>query len=189
MPIQERFLKPKLAASLGVGLVLVAGFALLNLNSRMSSALRFASYDWAYDLSWVKQRPPSAEAITMIYIDEASYVDFQQPFNQPWDRSIHARLLDRLAADGAKAVIFDVVFSDPGPDPETDKKFTDAIRRNGHVILAADYSENRPSSDTQGRSVEMTLVMPYAPFAEAAAAFDMEMVRKYLEAVGIDLAD
>jgi PAS domain S-box-containing protein len=177
MSRRESLLKPRLAAGLGAALVLVAGFTLLNLNSRLGSALRFASYDWAYDLSFVKQPPPSADAITMIYLDEASYVDFQQPFNQPWDRRIHARLLDRLAADGARAVIFDVVFSDPGPDAEADKMFAAAIRRNGRVILAADRSENHSTSDLHGRSVEQTLVLPYAPFAEAAAGWGIAQLQ------------
>ena len=177
MSLKERFLKPKIAASLGVVLVLLAGVALLNVNSRLGLALRFASYDWAYDLSFVKQHPPSADAITMIYIDEASYKNFDQPFNRPWDRTIHARLLDRLAADGVKAVIFDVVFSDPGPSPEADQIFADAIRRNGHVILAADYSENRSASDTRGRAQEMTLTLPYTPFLEAAAGWGIAQLQ------------
>lgn len=181
MSLRETFLKPKIAASLGAVLVLFVGFGLLNLNSRFSSALQFASYDWAYDLSFVKQHPPAQSEITMIYLDEASYVDFQQPFNLPWDRSIHARLLDRLATDGAKAVIFDVVFSDPGPNPEADKLFADAIRRNGRVILAADYSENRSTSDTRGRSEEMTLVLPHAPFLEAAAGWGLAQLQPDLD--------
>jgi PAS domain S-box-containing protein len=177
MSLREKFLKPKIAASIGVLLVLLAGLAAQSLNSRLGLALRFASYDWAYDLSFVKAPPPSADAISIIYLDEASYLDFQQPFNAPWDRTIHARLLDRLTADGAQAVIFDVVFSDPGPNPEADKMFADAIRRNGHVILAADRSENRSTSDTQGRSAETTLVLPYAPFAEAAAGWGIAQLQ------------
>ena len=113
----------------------------------------------------------------MIYLDEASSIDFKQPFNRPWDRAIHARLLDRLTADGAKGVIFDVVFSDPGPNPDTDRAFAEAIRRNGHVILAADYSDNRPASDRHGRSRQMTLITPYEPFAEAAAGWGVAQLQ------------
>ena len=177
MSLKDRFIKPKIAAGLGVVLVLLAGLGVLSLNSRLGLALQFASYDWAYDLSFMKQHPPAADAITMIYLDEASYKDFNQPFNRPWDRAIHARLLDRLAADGAKAVIFDVVFSDPGPSPEADKIFADAIRRNGRVILAADRSENRSTSDTRGRSEEMTLTLPYTPFLEAAAGWGIAQLQ------------
>ncbi len=173
MFLKNKLLNPKIAGVASALLVLTVGLALLHLNSRLSLSLRFASYDWAYDLSFLKLRPPPAEEVVMIYVDEASSKDFQQPFNRPWDRSIHAQLLDRLTAEGARAVIFDVVFSDPGPDAATDQKFADAIRRNGRVILAADYSDNQPTSDDRSRSRESTLTPPYPPFAEAAAGWGL----------------
>ena len=173
----RKFLNPNIAGLIAALPVLALGLVLLHVNSRLSLSLRFASYDWAYDLSFVKLRSASSSEITMIYLDEASYIDFKQPFNQPWDRAIHARLLDRLTADGAKAVIFDVVFSDPGPNADADKAFTEAIRRNGRVILAADYSDNQPASDAQGRSREMTLIQPWTPFAEAAAGWGIAQLQ------------
>ena len=175
--IKEKLLKPQLAAAFSAVLVMLFGLALLNLNSRLSLSLRFASYDWAHDLSFVKLHPPADAGITIIYLDEASYIDFHQPFNQPWDRAIHARLLDRLAADGAKVVVFDIVFSDPGLNPDADQVFAEAIRRNGRVILAADYSENHSTSDAGGRSQEKTLIQPYAPFAEAAAGWGIAQLQ------------
>ena len=177
MSFKDKLLNPKIAAALGCLLVFACGFELLNVNSRFGLSLRFASYDWLYDLPFVKLRSPDTEAIAMIYLDEASYIDLNQPFNQPWDRAIHARLLDKLTADGAQAVIFDVVFSDPGPNPASDKLLADAMRRNGHVILAADYSENQSSATEQSRSKEMTLVTPYAPFAEASAGWGIAQLQ------------
>ena len=174
---KNKFLNPKIAGAASAVLLLLVGLALLHLNSRLSSSLRFASYDWAYDLSFLKSRTAPASEVTMIYLDEASSIDFKQPFNRPWDRSIHARLLDRLAADGARGVIFDVVFSDPGPDAAADQAFAEAIRRNGHVILAADYSDNEPTSDYRSRARETTLTLPYAPFAEAAAGWGLAQLQ------------
>ena len=177
MSIKDKSLNPKIASVLGVALVLACGFGLLNLNSPFGSALHNASYDWMYDLPFMKLRSPTPDAINMIYLDEASYIDLNQPFNQPWDRAIHARLLDKLTADGARAVIFDIVFSDPGPNTNSDNIFADAIRRNGHVILAADYSENQSSANQQSRSKEMTLVTPYEPFLHAAAGWGMAQLQ------------
>ena len=51
-----------------------------------------------------------------------------------------AKLLDRLTEDHARAVVFDIVFSDPGPDPAKDLLLAGAIRRNGKVILAGDLA-------------------------------------------------
>jgi len=67
----------------------------------------------------------------------------------------------------SQVVIFDVVFSDPDRMP-TPIRFHRAIPRNGRVILAADYSDNQPASDAQGRSGRWTLIQPYTPFAQAA---------------------
>ena len=177
MPSKNQFFSPKIAGLASAVLLLLVGLALLHLNSRLSLSLRFASYDWAYDFSFLKPRATPKSEITMVYLDEASSIDFQQPFNRPWDRGIHARLLDRLTADGARAVLFDIVFSDPGPEAATDQLFADAIRRNGRVILAADYSDNQPASDHRSRARETTLTLPYAPFSEAAAGWGLAQLQ------------
>jgi adenylate cyclase len=103
----------------------------------------------------------------MVFLDEESHKELNQPFNAPWDRSVHARLLDRLTADGARAVVFDIVFSDAGPNSVADEQFARAIRANGKVILAAD---SVPAAYGERSVAAKTLVPPYAPFREAAAA-------------------
>src|SRR5437773_2063831 len=177
MIAKSKYLNPKIAGAASTLLLLVLGLALLHLNTPLGLSLRFASYNWAYDFAFLKSRPAPASKVAIIYIDEASHLDLKQPFNRPWDRAIHARLLDRLTADGARAVIFDVVFSDPGPEPETDRIFAEAIRRNGRVILAADYSENQLVSDERGRPRAMTLTQPYEPFAQAAAGWGLAQLQ------------
>ena len=174
---RKTLLNPKFAGFATFVLLVAVGLALLHLNSRLGLTLRFASYDWAYDLSCFQPKTTAAGEITMVYLDEASTIDFQQPFNRPWDRAIHARLLDRLSADGARAVVFDIVFSDPGPDAATDQQLAEAIRRNGRVILAADYSENQPSSNHRARARETTLTPPYQPFAAAAAGWGIAQLQ------------
>ncbi len=174
---KNKLFNPRIAGVASAVLLLLVGLALLHLNSRLSSSLRFASYDWAYDLSFLKPRAATASEITMVYLDEASSIDFKQPFNRPWDRAIHARLLEQLTTDGARAVVFDVVFSDPGPDAATDQLFAEAIRRNGRVILAADYSDNQPASNHRSRARETTLTLPYTPFAEAAADWGLAQLQ------------
>ncbi len=86
--------------------------------------------------------------MAIIYLDEASHCDPGQPFNRLWNRAIHARLPNRLTADGARAAIFDIVFSDPGPNPEADVVLAEAMRRNKRVVLAANRSDNQPASDS-----------------------------------------
>ena len=54
----------------------------------------------------------------------------------PWKRSVHARLIDKLHAAGAKAICFDMYFSTPSDDPEEDRQMAEAARRAGTVSLA-----------------------------------------------------
>ena len=55
--------------------------------------------------------------------------------NWPWSRRVHAKLIDRLTADGAKAIFFDVAFTF-ATDPASDRALADALRRSGKVTLA-----------------------------------------------------
>ncbi|HEY0014376.1 MAG TPA: EAL domain-containing protein [Allosphingosinicella sp.] len=56
----------------------------------------------------------------------------------PFQRSTHARLIDRLRESGARNIVFDVVFADPAADPAQDRALAGAIARaNGRVVLPA----------------------------------------------------
>jgi len=52
----------------------------------------------------------------------------------PWPRSVWGRVVDRLTADGAKVIVFDVFFTEP-ENVESDDMLQQAIRRSGRVIL------------------------------------------------------
>jgi adenylate cyclase len=146
---------------IGALLTITAGTGLLYL--KFGLGLVHASYDLPYAI-----RPDSQPTeVVMVYLDDESHQILNQPYNAPWDRSLHARLLNRLTAEGARSVVFDIVFSDPGPNPQADKELADAIRANGKVVLAADYV---PAG--YGREVVegKQIVPPYAPFTDTAAA-------------------
>ena len=89
----------------------------------------------AFDLMTSLAAPRKAHAsIVILGIDEPSFAELGQQW--PFPRSLHARLLDRLKADGARAVGFDVVFAEPST-PAEDGAFADAIRHGPPVVLAA----------------------------------------------------
>lgn len=73
--------------------------------------------------------------ITIVGIDEASFAQIGRQW--PWDRDLHATLVERLTAAGAAVVAFDVLFSEPS-DPVADARFAEAIRAAGTVVLASD---------------------------------------------------
>jgi diguanylate cyclase (GGDEF)-like protein len=53
----------------------------------------------------------------------------------PWSRDWHAILIKALSEAGAKAIVFDVLFSEPS-DPEKDLLLSKAIKDSGKVYLA-----------------------------------------------------
>jgi len=60
-----------------------------------------------------------------------------------WPRDIHAALVRYLHRGGARAIVFDILFSDPDTDrlgtdaEETDGALAEAMRNAGNVVLAA----------------------------------------------------
>jgi adenylate cyclase len=93
---------------------------------------------WSYDLPFVARPLAKPEEVVMIYMDDESHERLGQPLNAPWDRALHAQLVNRLTAAGARAIVFDIVFSDPAADSAKDQQFVQAIRQSRRVILAAD---------------------------------------------------
>src|SRR5690349_18727266 len=144
--------------------VFAVGFLLLAFDSRLSRALTRASYDWSFGLTRFAQPDISKSKAVIVYIDEDSLKALHQPLNAPMDRGLHAELLERLHAAGAAAVVMDIVFSDPGPDAEADRKLEEALRDNGRAVLGADYSPGEALNQVAFKSITPV----YAPFDQAA---------------------
>lgn len=141
MKFKLLFGRKQLAALLGAFLAVATGFCLHTF--RFGNGLANASYD----LLLVARGDTKADEAVIVYLDESSHQKLNQPLNAPWDRALHAKLIDRLTAAGAKAVVFDIVFSDPNPDKaQADQLLADAMRRSGRVVLAADNVPDGPKS-------------------------------------------
>jgi adenylate cyclase len=101
---------------------------------------------WSNDLPFPLQTGIPSE-IVMVYIDAGVKRNLQQPTDRPLDRHFHAKLLERLRDDGAKLVFYDLLFDEPSPDPTADQALASAIRRNGRVVLVADYAQQLQRSN------------------------------------------
>jgi PAS domain S-box-containing protein len=111
--------------------------------------------------------------VVLAYLDLKSFQDANQNPMRPWPRELHAQLLQRLKTAGARAVVFDIVFTGAGADPEADQALAAAIRDHGRVILAAEYN-NKISTETDDTrdSTRLGLVeTPFEPFLNAAAGW------------------
>jgi PAS domain S-box-containing protein len=131
------------AATCSLLLALVSAW-LLSPNSRAGTSLVRASYDRSQAL--LAESSFSNAPVVIVYLDLESYLREKQNPAEPWNRSLHAQLLRRLTAVGARAVVFDIIFGETDGDSSADQEFSEALRASGHVVLAAELS--RSSRDT-----------------------------------------
>lgn len=80
----------------------------------------------------MRPEQPVTDKIVLIEIGEDT---LKKIGNFPFDRSNHAILIEALSLSGAKAVIFDLFFSEPSKTPDEDRKMEDAMRSSGIVYL------------------------------------------------------
>jgi two-component system, cell cycle sensor histidine kinase and response regulator CckA len=111
--------------------------------------------------------------VVIIYLDLESYLKEKQNPNEPWSRALYAQLLRRLTQAGARAVVFDVIFDQPGKNPSADAEFAEAIRANKRVILAAELDFSSQRLPDQPGSQSASLALPFSPFLEAAAGWGL----------------
>lgn len=92
-----------------------------------------------YDLLLAPRPSIGIDEVTLVYMDDESHENLKQPYLMPSDRRLHAKLIDRLTAAGVKAIVFDVIFSDPSTNNKAGSEaLGKAIKESGKVILAAD---------------------------------------------------
>ena len=105
----------------------------------LGGAWRFKSYDWLFLLRHRLNPPPVPPDILILSMEEQSHVVLDQPINAPWDRSIHARVLERCLTNGARAVVFDIVFGDMKlwRNPQADQVLADAMRLGSNRVVIA----------------------------------------------------
>ncbi len=100
-----------------------------------------------YDLRFREMRGaiPLDPSIAIIAIDDKSIAELGR---YPWTRSQYARLLERLKAAQAKAVMFDAFFPER-EDMVNDQAFSAAMRKSGIVTLAQLF-EYGPDGQVKG---------------------------------------
>jgi diguanylate cyclase len=103
---------------------------------------------------------PASGAIHIVEIDAASIKALD---SWPWPRSVHAQLIDRLRAAGARTIAFDVDFSAPSKRSQDDALSNALKRASGGVILPTfrqrtggaqgGYLENLPIAPLRGNAI------------------------------------
>jgi len=124
----RRFIRP-LTVVAGSLLAIAAGLV----------CLRYAFADpltrVSYDAPFFWREHLDTHEIVLVYLDEDSAKQLNQPLDDIWNRSLHVPLLDRLAKDGARLAFYDIVFDTPSVDPGRDDAFATALQNFGKAIL------------------------------------------------------
>ncbi len=143
----------------------------------------------SYDLRFLFKEPTCPQEAVIIYLDWKTCQELRQD-PKSFDRALHAQLLDRLTADQARLVVFDIVFEKAGVS-KADAELARAIKASGRVVLAAAQDlEARPEVKVSG------LISPTEQFRSVAAAWGIaaleqdSIIRKVIpvSALGSNLA-
>jgi len=115
--------------------------------------VEWITFDWRVRLAQLRPAPV-APNLGFVDIDDRSIAALKDGtvglrVGLYWPRQVYGRLVQELAAQGARAVAFDVLFGElredhppvlmaDGTQVESDQFFADQMARAGNVILAAD---------------------------------------------------
>ncbi len=149
--------RKRLAAALIIALV-GAVWGLMLCQLKIGQGLRRASYDLPFRFG--KETPPGN--VVLVYLDEGSHQDLGQPLSEPWDRRLHAQLVEKLTSEGARVIVFDILFHDE--NPEQDAAFAAAVQKHGNVVLAGELVRTKSEVD------ERTSLLLATPALRRAAA-------------------
>src|SRR5919205_1042165 len=85
------------------------------------------------DLRFALRGPQAPGEVVVVQIDDKTFDQLNQRW--PFPRSVHARLIDRLRAAGARTIAYDVQFTEP-TEPREDNALISAVARAHGTVLA-----------------------------------------------------
>lgn len=112
-----------------MGLILLALLLLIQ-SSELPQRLDF----WLFDKATTAAPPQPSSEIVIVAIDELS---LERLGRWPWQRTVHAELIDKLNAAGAETIVFDILFPESSAE---DTALAEAMRRQGNVVLPVHLS-------------------------------------------------
>ncbi|HZW35900.1 MAG: CHASE2 domain-containing protein [Deltaproteobacteria bacterium] len=127
--------------------------------------------DLLFHLRGARKAPPE---VLIVGVDKTSSDLLHLPNDlRKWPRSLHARLIDVLAKNGASVIVFDFFFEDPRPGPEDDR-FAESVRKARNVVLCQRLQTEKISlTDTRGTptaDMGISRLVPLVPSLERSAA-------------------
>ncbi len=172
MPARQFQLRPLLPVVLtAAALTLLSWLALLGPDGRGTGLVR-----QSYDAALALRGPVAAPAVdsphwpvALVYLDLRTFMQTGQDPSAPLDRRLHAQLVRRLTAAGARAVIFDILFEAPSADATADIELAAALRANGRVILGAEWHRSEHDRGDVATVWQRSEILPATNLLAAAA--------------------
>ncbi len=90
---------------------------------------------------------PRPTGIVIVAVDDVTFSDLHAQW--PFRRSLHATLIDRLHAAGARTIVYDVQFTEP-TKPREDLALYRSLERNGGAVLATTEVDASGHTDVLG---------------------------------------
>ena len=137
-----------MALFLGVGLA-ATGVGLVAYGTNVFRELELDTVDARFSIRG-EQRPP--ENVEVVAIDDITFSSFnsrQENVRYPFPRRYFARVIDRLAADGAKVIAYDIQFTEQ-TDPENDNALVQSVADARNVVLATTEVDARGGTNVFG---------------------------------------
>jgi len=118
--------------------------------------------------------------VRVVAIDDKTFDDLE--LRWPFERSVHAELIDDLKQAGAKVIVMDIQFTEPSEDPEEDYALADSITKAGNVVLATTETDPKTGAtkvmggDENVKAMNATVGNSRFPFDSGAVIrrFDRE---------------
>jgi adenylate cyclase len=173
--------KSRLAPSSILGLIT----GIVGLGASLAPFGLFLEEDIGLDMLFQLRGPRAAPPeVLIVAVDKASSDRLDLPNDlRKWPRSLHARLTDVLANNGAAVIVFDIFFEEPRPPPEDDR-FAESIRNARNTILCERLQTEKTSLMDAGGGVVADIgisklvhpVPSLARFAACLAPFPLPKV-------------
>jgi adenylate cyclase len=109
--------------------------------------------------------------IVIVDIDEASLAAMQETGGSwPWPRAVHAELLQGIARQQPRAIVFDIMFSEPDRyRPESDQFLNEVLSDMGNVYFPMLQLEGRQADGVPLAEVARFIDIPHADNADPNA--------------------
>lgn len=119
-------------------LAAVGGLVLLARPTELMQGVELKTLDWRFRR--LSDPARHDKSIVLVTVDQASLDHFEkESLYWPWPRGMYEAVLRHLKAGGAKAVVFDMLFTSPSPyGAAEDEGFGKALKAFGPVAMAVE---------------------------------------------------